>query len=141
MLVLLLVCSLFYALYEVFASLAGGRIDEWLAAVLYNGIGTVIPLVVYFAAHAKGKTTTRGIFFATLAGVMIMLFSVFLARIFNKGGNLGYVVPTIYGIAILLSSLFGWLVLKQKVSSLQLVGLGLVLVGVACIVFAKLKNA
>jgi bacterial/archaeal transporter family protein len=138
---LIFLCAIFYALFEIFAGLAGGKINDWLAAVLYNGIGTVIPLIVYFAISAKGKTTGRGITFAALAGIAIMLFSVLLARIFNKGGNLTYVIPTIYGTAIVISSLFGWLVLKEKVSGLQAVGLGLVVLGVGCIVLAKLKLA
>jgi uncharacterized membrane protein len=141
LLVLIVLCSIFYACFEIFAALAGGKVNGWLAAVLYNGIGTVIPLVVYFASKAKGKTSWRGIIYAGLAGIAIMLFSVLLARIFNKGGNLAYVIPAIYGIAILLSSLFGWLLLKEKVSGLQAAGLGLIMAGVVCVVVAKLKTA
>lgn len=54
---LILICAIFYSAFEIFAGLAGGKVDGWLAAVLYNGIGTVIPLIVYFASTVKGKTT------------------------------------------------------------------------------------
>jgi uncharacterized membrane protein len=76
-----------------------------------------------------------------LAGVAILLFSVLLARIFNRGGNLVYVIPLVYGGAMVLSSLFGWLFLKEKVTGLQALGLALVVFGVTCIVAAKLKAA
>ena len=138
---LILFCTLFYSLFDIFAGLAGGKVDNWLAAILYNGVGTVIPIVVYFISKSKGKTTTSGIVFAGLAGIAILLFSVILARIFNRGGNLAYVIPVIYGGAIVLSSLFGWLYLKEKVSSLQALGIVFVVIGVVCIVISKLKTA
>ena len=138
---LILICTLFYALFEIFAGLAGGKVDEWLAAVLYNGIGTIVPLVVYFISKGRSRSTTSGIVFAALAGVGILLFSVVLARIFNRGGNLAYVIPVVYGGAIVLSSIFGWLCLKEKVSGLQAFGLALVVAGVACVVAARLKSA
>lgn len=139
--VLILSCTLFYALFEIFAGLAGGKVDNWLAAILYNGIGTVIPLLAYLISKSKGKTTAGGIVFAGLAGVAILLFSVVLARIFNRGGNLAYVIPIVYGGAIVLSSLFGWLCLKEKVTGLQALGLVFVVAGVACVVISKLKTA
>ena len=137
---LTVICALFYAMFEVFAGLAGGKVNQWLAAVLYNGIGTVIPLIIYLASTVKqGKTTIKGIIYAGLAGVAIMLFSVLLARIFNKGGNLAFVIPAIYGIAIILSSIFGWIFLKEKVSGLQVAGIALMTVGVICVIVAKLR--
>jgi uncharacterized membrane protein len=138
---LILCCTLFYSLFEIFAGLAGGKVDNWLAAILYNGIGTVIPIGIYFISKSKGKTTPSGIVFAGLAGIAILLFSVILARIFNRGGNLAYVIPVVYGGAIVLSSLFGWLCLKEKVSSLQALGLIFVVIGVTCVVVSKLKTA
>lgn len=138
---LILFCTFFYALFEIFAALAGGKVDNWLAAILYNGIGTVIPIVVYLISKAKGKTTTSGIVFAGLAGVAILLFSVILARIFNRGGNLAYVIPVVYGGAIILSSLYGWLCLKEKVNGLQALGLVFVVIGIVCVVMAKMKTA
>jgi uncharacterized membrane protein len=138
---LILLCAVFYAVFEIFAGLAGGKINDWLAAVLYNGIGTVIPLIVYLSTTAaKGKTTIRGAVYASLAGVGIMLFSVLLARVFNKGGNLSYVIPTVYGIAIVLSSMFGYIFLKDKMTTLQALGLGFIVVGVVCIIYAKAKG-
>lgn len=139
-LILVILCALFYAVFEIFAGLAGGKVNEWLAAVLYNGIGTIVPLVVYFATTSKGKTTLKGVVYASLAGVGIMLFSVLLARLFNKGGNLSYVIPAVYGAAIVLSALFGVFFLKEKVALLQLMGLALVLIGVVFIVVSKLKT-
>ena len=137
--VLLAFCAVFYALFEIFAGLAGGKINDWLAAVLYNGTGTVIPLIVYISTTTKGKTTVRGAIYAGLAGVGIMLFSVLLARLFNRGGNLSYVIPTIYGAAIVISSIYGYIFLKEKIGNLQLMGLCFVVAGVFFIVLSKIR--
>ncbi|HEY1835550.1 MAG TPA: hypothetical protein VGG13_01890 [Candidatus Saccharimonadales bacterium] len=138
---LTLVAATVYAGFAIFARLAGDNVNSWLASILYNGIGTVVPLVVYLALNAKGKTSMRGVVFASLAGVCIMLFSVLLARIFTRGGNLGYVIPTVYGGAILLSTIYGWLFLKDKVGGLQLVGLVLLTAGIVLQVVAKVRTA
>ncbi|WP_394846107.1 EamA family transporter [Pendulispora brunnea] len=137
---LTLACAVFYSIFAIFAGLAGGKIDDWLASVFYNGVGTVVPLIVYWASSDRGKTTWRGALLAGVAGVGIMLFSVVLARIYTRGGNLSFVVPALYGGAIVLSSLFGWLVLKERVSSLQAAGLAFIVAGIACIVVAKLQK-
>jgi uncharacterized membrane protein len=137
---LILISAVFYSMFVIFAGLSGGKINQWLASVMFNGIGTFIPLVIY-SATSKGKTTSRGIIYALLAGVSIMIFSVLLSRIFNKGGNLSFVIPALYGTAIVLSGSFGWLFLKEKMSGLQVLGFVLVIIGVGCIVAAKLKTA
>ncbi|WP_394835565.1 EamA family transporter [Pendulispora rubella] len=137
---LTLACAVFYSIFAIFAGLAGGKIDDWLASVMYNGIGTVVPLAVYWASSSRGKTTWRGVLLAGIAGIGIMLFSVVLARIYTRGGNLSFVVPALYGGAIVLSSAFGWLVLKERVSSLQAAGLAFVVAGIACIVVSKLQK-
>ena len=140
LIILTVLATIFYCMFVIFAGLAGGKINSWLAVVMYNAIATIIPLAIYLFTSAKeSKTTLKGIIFAGLAGIGIMIFSILLAKIFNKGGNLGFVVPTIYGSAIVLTTGFGWLFLKEKVSGLQAAGLALVVVGVAMIIFAKLK--
>ena len=137
--ILLALCTLCYAAFEVFAGLAGNRVNSWLAAVLYNGIGTFVPLIIYLSLSHKGKTTVKGIVFAGLAGVAIMLFSLGLARVFARGGELNYVIPVIYGGAIVLSSLYGIFILKEKSGILQSLGLLLVVGGIGCIVLAQTK--
>lgn len=79
-------------------------LPTWLAAVSYNNIGSVISLLIYWFSTAKGKTSLRGIVFVSLAGVAIMLLFFVLAPIFNKGGNLSYAIPTLYGTAFIVIS-------------------------------------
>lgn len=140
LIILTVLATVFYSTFVIFAGLAGGKINSWLAVVMYNAIATLVPLGIYlFSSGKENKTTLKGVIFAGLAGVGIMIFSILFAKIFNRGGNLGFVIPTIYGSAIVLTTGFGWLFLKEKVSGLQAAGLALVVVGVVIIIFAKLK--
>jgi uncharacterized membrane protein len=138
--VLTFVCAILYALFIIGAAMGGSNTDKWLASVLYNGIGTVVPLVVYLAAGSRGTTTWRGVGWSSLAGLGVMLFSVVLARVYQQGGTVSFVVPVVYGGAILLSAVFGWLVLGEKPPVGTIVGLGLILLGIACIVRTQVRD-
>ena len=101
-------------------------------------------MVIYcFYKLSKGAklvaTTSSGILYSVLAGLAIALFSILLIKIFEKGG-LAYVVPLIYGGTVALASLTGWLIFKESVSGLQILGITVVIIGIALIVFAKVQS-
>jgi uncharacterized membrane protein len=138
--ILAVLCGLFYSSFGVFAGLAGGRIDGWLAASLYNASGTLVPMAVFLFSSAKKTVTGHGLLYANLAGVSIMFFSILLARLFSTGGNLAFVLPAVYGGVIVFGACFGWLVLSERINLLQLIGLVLVTAGVVCVVLGKLRT-
>jgi len=144
LLILIILATLFYTLFEVFASRAGNRIDANLSATIFNGLGAIIPIVAYmFYKFIKGTkliaSTTSGIIYSVLAGVSIALFSVLLIKIFEKGGGLAYVIPLIYGGSIILASLTGWLVFKESISGLHALGIIVIIAGIALVIISKLQ--
>ncbi len=143
--ILIVLAIVLYTLFDIFVAQAGNKIDSNLSAVIFNGLGALIPLVVYgFYKFSKGAklmaTTGSGMFYSVMAGVAIAVFSVLLIKIFEKGG-LAYVVPLIYGGTIVLASLTGWLIFKEAVSAMQILGVVIVTVGIAIIVLAKMQPA
>jgi len=62
-----------------------------------------------------------------------------LIKIFEKGG-LAYIVPLIYSGTVVLASLTGWLIFKESVSGLQILGIAVVVIGITLIVFAKMQS-
>jgi uncharacterized membrane protein len=139
---LIILATIFYTLFDIFASKASGKMDANLSSVLFNGIGAILPLVIYGYLKLDKKvglipTTTSGITNSLLAGVSIAIFSILLIKIFEKGG-LSYVVPLIYGGSILLASLFGWLVFKESVSTIQLIGIFIILLGIGIVIYSKM---
>ncbi len=141
LLILIFFATVFYTLFDFFASKASNQLDPNFSAVLFNGIGALIPFVVYvFYKLSKGAqliTTTRaGVLNSILAGVSIALFSMLLIKVFEKGG-LTYVVPLIYGGTIVLASLLGWLVSKEQITLLQGLGIVVIALGIGMVVVGK----
>lgn len=141
MLFLIILATITYALYEIFAAKAGGRIESSLSAVIVNGLGALLPLLAFGLARAAHKTAEAtqqsGIVFSILAGIAIAAFSVVFVKIFAQGGDMSYVIPIIYGGAIILSTIAGIALYKESVSPLQLAGIGVIAAGVAMVVTSK----
>lgn len=145
LIVLIILATLLYALFGIFASRAGNKIDATLSSVIFNGFGAALPLVIYaFFKFTKGAkliaTTSSGIIYSVFAGIAIALFSILLIKIFEKGG-LAYVIPLIYGGTIALASLAGWLLFKEAVSGLHLLGIAVIVIGIALVIVSKIQAA
>lgn len=138
---IVILATIFYALFDIFASRAGNRIDSNLSSTIFNGLGALVPLLIYFYFKSKNQITTTtsssGIWYSLLAGVAIAIFSILLIKAFEKGG-LSYAVPVIYGGAITISALVGWLIFKDSFSGLGAAGVLLILGGITLVVISKL---
>lgn len=142
LLILIALATVFYTLFDVFASQAGNKIDSNLSSVIFNGLGAIIPLLTYFylklsKSHGLISTSKNGIVYSVLAGVSIAVFSILLIKIFEKSG-LAYVIPLIYGGSIALSVLTGILVFKESTNIYQILGILLIMAGVSFVVYSKI---
>jgi drug/metabolite transporter (DMT)-like permease len=133
-LLLLVLAVVLYALFAVFTSRAGGHIDATLSSFIFNGLGAIVPLMALFIArlaHRGSMSATRqGYVYSILAGLAIAGFSVLLIRIYARGDALSVVFPTIYGGAIALAAVIGWVTVKDSFSLARAIGVALIIVGV-----------
>lgn len=141
MLILLILAILSYVVFITCVSRAAGRIDDGLSGFIYNGLGALVPLAIFIGmkiAHSKGMlvNTKSGVIYSVVAGVALGVFTILLMRIFQRG-SLGYVMPIIYGSAILLSSMLGWLWFNSSINALQVTGIMLVVVGIVLVGLSK----
>lgn len=141
LILLIILATIFYTLFDAFASKAGGKIDPNASSVIFNGLGAILPLLIYgyLKASKKGQlipASKSGVLYSALAGISIAVFSILLIKIFEKG-DLAYVVPLIYGGTVVLASLVGILLFKEAASWLQIVGILFATVGIAMIAVAK----
>jgi transporter family protein len=141
--VLIILAILSYAAFEIFSARAGGSIDANLSSIVFNGLGVLVPLVFYVFMKMTGErlidTTSRGMWSSLLAGIAIAVFSVSLIKIFEKGGELSYVIPLIYGGSIIIAAAYGIMVLKDDVTPLSIVGIVLITLGIGVIIASKYK--
>lgn len=141
MFILMALAVVCYTIFITFVSRAAGRVDDGLGGFIYNGLGAIVPLAIFAAmkiGHSKNilPTTKNGVVYSLIAGVAIGLFTLVMMRIFQKG-SLGYVMPVVYGGAVLLSTVAGWLFFDGKINTLQVAGLLLVVTGIILVGVSK----
>jgi bacterial/archaeal transporter family protein len=123
-----------YTLFGTFNAQAGGRIDAALSSAIFNGLAAAIALAVVVVQRLGGSAPVplrpSGVMYSVLAGLAVGVFSIVLIKIYGGGGQLSYVFPTIYGGAIALAAIIGWLVLKDDATPLRLVGVCVIVAGI-----------
>ncbi len=137
---LVLIAGVLYALFDFFLAKTSSKTDVFLANTIFNGLGAALPFLVYWYLKMNKQetpTTKEGVYWSILAGVTIAIFSVLLVKIFAAGGSLGFVLPTIYGIAIVVGSLLGYIFLKEQLPLMQIVGIILTVTGIVLVGLAK----
>ncbi len=77
-----------------------------------------------------------GVIMAVLGGICIAIFAMALNKSFTLN-KVGIVAPVVFGGAILLSTVLSALVFKERITVLEGVGLAVLLVGMAIIVYAR----
>lgn len=136
---LLVIAIIFRIGFDVFISRTGGKINDLLANGIFSGLAGVLPFAIYLATKSKNNlpTTKAGVIYSILAGISVAIFSIALVRIFERGGNLSFVTPAIYGGTLIGTSLIGWILFKEPFSLLGLSGVLVIAIGVGMIVAAK----
>ena len=133
----LIYASILYAIFQLTASLAAPRISElWFLIISGISVPIFTFIIVAYKIHQGsplGHTSTTGIVFLTLSSFAIALYNLFLSRSFQSI-SAEIAIPTIFGIAILLSTITTYIINKQLPSTTQLISLllisgGLVLLG------------
>jgi uncharacterized membrane protein len=123
-----------YALFGTFNAQAGGRIDAALSSAIFNGLAAIIALIVVVVQRLDGESSVAlrasGVIYSVLAGIAVGVFSIVLIRIYGRGGQLSFVFQTIYGGAIALAAIVGWLVLKDGVTVLRVVAVLMIAAGI-----------
>ena len=131
---LLVLATVVYALFAIFTSQAGGKLDASLSAGILNVVGGLLPLILWQAqrmghAHLL-PSRPSGLVFSVLAGVSVAAFSILLVTIYGRGGQLSFVFPAVYGGAIAITAVVGWTILGDVFSWSHLAGVAGIVVGI-----------
>jgi len=139
---LVAIASLVYAVFAVSIGQAAKSMNVYLSTAIFNTLGGLTPFVAYLvlpSARAGGlsASTLPGYIYSVLAGLAIAGFNILLLTVSSRGG-VAYAIPAVYGGAVVLSALAGWLLLGEPFSGLHGAGVAVVAVGVAMVVVSKL---
>ena len=133
---LIAIAVVLYAMFGVFVSRAGGRIDATLGSFIFNGLGAIVPLVALYIArvmhHGHITATRQGYGVLSPRGLCDRRFlDPPHQDLWSWAGTLSFVFPAIYGGAIALAAGVGWVTVRNSFSVAHVLGVGLIVVGIA----------
>lgn len=140
---LLAAAIILYTLFDLFVAKAGGKLNDNLASTIFNGIGALVPLLIYAVMRPKNATptTTEGVVYSVLAGISIAIFSIILVNLFARAENVSFILPAIYGGAVVFGALAGFFFFKETISGVGWAGLALVAAGLGLLIYSRLTAA
>lgn len=138
---LLIAAIVLYTLFDLFVAKAGGKINDNLAAAIFNGVGAIIPLLIFLTYKTKGntETTPSGLIYSLLAGISIAAFSIILVNLFARSENVSFVLPAIYGGTVVLGTIAGLVIFKENLGAIGLVGVVLTTLGLGLLIYSRLS--
>ncbi|NCA84083.1 MAG: hypothetical protein EOM83_00740 [Clostridia bacterium] len=128
--------AIFYGTYNVFIKLASGHIHQIAGALILQIVAALLGAGVLLFLKVKEvplEISSRGVWYAVLAGVFVGLAEIFSFVVFAKGVDASTGIPIIIGGSVVVGAVIGFLFLKESLPPTQLVGLLLIVAGVVLV--------
>ena len=127
-----------YTFAILLGTAAARNVNSNIASVVTTIISALATSVVVLPFVSKKMVEGHrfGIIMAALGGISVALFTVMINKAFvvNK---VGIVSPIVLGGAIFLSTVFSYFIFKEKVSTVQFIGLLVMAVGLSVVIYAR----
>ncbi|GAA4386223.1 EamA family transporter [Hymenobacter koreensis] len=133
-LALALLTAFSLALYNFFIKLASSHVQAAVGAVVLQLVAAVLGAVWLLKLKLQGQplpVTSKGLWLAALAGVGVGLAEILTFVVFSRGVSSSVGTPVIVGGSVLLTAILGMVVLREALTVSQLLGLLLVVGGIA----------
>ena len=129
---------IFYTAAILLGAFASRRADTNLVAGITNAISAMLPLGVVLVSMARKPLQSQriGLMAAVAGGVAIALFAMAINKSFTTD-KVAIVTPVVFGGAIVLSTVLGSWLFREKITTVQSVGLILMTTGLVAITYAK----
>ncbi len=135
---LILAGLLLYTAVILLATAASRLIHPSIVALVSNGFGIIVPLIIAIPLLAKKSAGDfkLGIALAVLEGLLVGIFAFVLTKALNTD-KVAIVTPVIFGGTIFLTSILGFFLFKEKITIFQGLGLIFLAIGFSFIIYAK----
>lgn len=140
------VAALMFGLYNVFIKLSADAINPILGAVVLQFVAAFLGLGLLLATQAPAGApsllwTGRGLLLATLAGVAIGLVEILAFFIYGRGMSVAVGNPLIVGGSLLVTTGIGVALLRESISPLQALAVGMIAGGVLLLAWTAARPA
>jgi bacterial/archaeal transporter family protein len=136
----LVLAALCFGLYNFFIKVASGHIHEMLGAVILQAVALTLGAVALVFLKTRGihfESSSRGVWFAVLAGLFVGLAEILSFYAFSKDLPATVGIPVIVGGTMLTGILLGQLVLKEQLSAWHYLAIGMIVAGVMILALKK----
>jgi len=136
----ILIALLAYSSATLVLTFANRHASVSIVNLVVNSMSAIIPAILVASQWSgiKNSGSRQGLVASVIAGVLISFFGLALGKAYATT-NVAVVVPVVFGGSIVLSALGGVLFFKEKIEPLQLLGLCLVVIGLAVVVYARVR--
>lgn len=128
-----LLTSLSYGLYNFFIKLSSGNIHQILGAVILQVVATVGGVLALLTIKSRGiemPISPMGIRYAVLAGVFVGLAEILSFYFFSLNISASRGIPIIIGGSVAFGTILGVLFLDESLSVFDWLGIALIIAGV-----------
>ena len=135
----IILATLFYSAALLLSAPANRLMDTNTVVAITNILATIIPvgIVLPFLKISTLTQNKYGVLYSIAAGVCIAFFGLALAKSFSIN-RVGIITPIVFGGTILITSVIGTIIFKEKISLIQMYGLGFVFLGIILVAYAQL---
>lgn len=137
----IILASVLYSIAIMLGAFASRKADPTLVAGITNLVSAILPFLILIKNFraATEEPSKIGLLSAALTGGLISIFVIFLNRAYATE-KIAIITPMVFGGSILFSSILSFFIYREKIDALQLLGLCLILIGIALIIISKLKS-
>jgi transporter family protein len=134
-----------FGLYNVFIKLSVDHINAVLGAVVLQFVAAFLGLGLLLTLRAGDSavmhSSAKGLGLAALAGLAIGLVEILTFVIYGRGVAVAVGNPLIIGGSLLVTAAVGIAVLREAVSPLQLLAIGLIGLGIVTLAWDAARSA
>lgn len=130
------ITAIFYGLFDFFVKKTAGKVEDGLAAFIFNVVSAIVLAVYLIIGKYRGIklfASTEGLTYAVVGGILIGLASMTYIKVFSAGSNLSVGISIVRIGMVVLGVVLGILILGEKLPLKQLIGIITALLGLGLI--------
>jgi bacterial/archaeal transporter family protein len=134
---LAILTAFFYGVYNFFIKVSSNHINQVVGAVVLQAVATLIgglALLFLKMTNTPISISSKGLYYAILAGVFVGLAEITSFFVFSKGTAASIGIPIIIGGSVIVGALLGWFLLKENFNPIHLLAIALISVGIVLLV-------
>jgi drug/metabolite transporter (DMT)-like permease len=130
-----------YTAAVLIGTAASRALNPILLSGVVNSVSAVLPIILAYPLLSRSTFTESryGIVLGIVAGILIAIFTIALNKSYAVN-KVAIVSPIVFGGSIVLSSIIGSIIFKEHLARLEMIGLAVVSIGIALIIYAKVTG-